>query len=58
VYIDASYVINGLNARTVNYTRGSNGDIWTRIFVELDRIGSLHTVKVKSHIASDDQWEK
>ena len=57
VFIDASYVINGLQARTVNYTRGSNGDIWTRIFAELDRVGSLDAVKVKSHITSNEQWE-
>jgi hypothetical protein len=58
VYIDASYVTNGIEARTVNYTRGSNGDIWTRIFVELDRIGSLNAVKVKPHVTNNEQWEK
>ena len=49
VFIDASYVTNGLAAKTVNYSRGSNGDIWTLIFTELDRIGRL---------TSDEQWER
>ena len=58
VYIDASYVINGVKARTPHYSRGCNGDIWTKIFKETDRLESLHTVKVKSHVESKEDWEK
>ena len=58
IYIDAAYVMNGLRANTAHYINGSNGDISRRIFIELDRIGEMETVKVKSHVDSDEQWEK
>ena len=58
VYIDASYVINGLQAKTKNYSKGNNGDIWTRIFADLDRIGDVEAIKVKSHVVNNEQWEK
>ena len=57
VYIDASYVINGLQAKTKNYSKGNTGDIWTRIFAELDRIGDVEAIKVKSHVVDNEQWK-
>ena len=58
VYVDASYVVNGINARTLQYSKGCNGDIWTRIFREAERLGSLNVIKVKSHVESKADWER
>ena len=57
VYVDAAYVINGLKARTNHYARGLNGDIWTLIFREAEKLGGLE-IKVKSHVKTKAQWEK
>ena len=51
VYIDAAYVLNGIHSRSNNYSKGSNGDIWSSCFEELDRI-DLGAIKVKSHVTS------
>ena len=40
VYVDASYVVNGIKARTLQYARGCNGDIWTRNFREAEILGA------------------
>ena len=51
VYVDAQYVVNGLNAESNYYAAGTNGDLWTQIY---DRRAFLQAditiVKVKSHV--------
>ena len=37
VYIDASYVINGLHLRSKHYSDGGNGDLWRPILEEAER---------------------
>ena len=55
MYIDAAYVINGLNSKTRHYSQGANGDLWTKIYqVASDK--NLNIVKVKSHVTNGDQW--
>ena len=61
VYIDASYVINGLRSRSAHYCNGSNGDLWTMIFAELARLEAtaescINFIKVKSHVEDDRTW--
>ena len=57
VYIDASYVINGLAPRSRWCSQGSNGDIWTQIFDTIENIEVI-PIKGKSHIETQEQWEK
>jgi hypothetical protein len=58
MYIDASYVINGMNSRSNHYSQGTNGDLWTLTYTELDRLGSpgVKCVKVKSHVTDGREW--
>ena len=40
MYIDASYVINGMQDQSNLYAQGTNGDLWTMAYMELNRLGS------------------
>ena len=56
VYVDASYVLNGLTSRTKHYSQGTNGDLWTRLY-EASKTKQVIYRKVKSHVSNMDQWE-
>ena len=64
IYIDAQYVINGLNADDRSfYLQGRNGDLWQEVFDELRKlaeqdISNFDFVKVKSHVTTQEQWER
>jgi hypothetical protein len=55
VYIDASYVLNGIRSKTRRYSQGTNGDIWTKLY-QVTEHKRLNLVKVKSHVTDGNQW--
>ena len=57
VYIDASYVINGLAAKSRWYSQGSNGDVWTLIFDAIENVEVI-PIKVKSHVQTQEHWDQ
>ena len=64
IYIDAKYVIDGIEAPTRAYRlKGRNGNLWTQIYKTVDEledkgIGDIKLIKVKSHVTCQDDWDK
>ena len=56
VYIDASYVLNGLTSTTRHYSQGTNGDLWTKMY-QVTNKKQVTYLKAKSHVANGDQWQ-
>ena len=54
VYIDAAYVLNGMARRNRHYSRGTNGDIWSKIY-QAASTRIINCVKVKSHVTNEAQ---
>ena len=57
VYVDASYVVNGIHHFSNKLAEGLNGDLWAQVydcFAELRERVSV--VNVKSHVKTDEEF--